>query len=136
MHFLNKKNLVFCSSQYLIFLHSPSQNISGCLRACLYNCVPSLQIPFGCTVRKAKVQVVINVFLDYRLEPTLCCQVVEEIEVSYFSATTTNLFTPASYPSPPSPSPPFPPPGVRGVVCGTDKIRKTWFYTVIHCLWN
>ena len=24
----------------------------------------------------------------------------------------------------------------RGIVCGTDKFRETWIYTVIQCLWN
>ena len=24
----------------------------------------------------------------------------------------------------------------KGVVCGTDKFRKTLIYTVIQCLWN
>ena len=24
----------------------------------------------------------------------------------------------------------------RGIVCGSDKFRETWIYTVTHCLWN
>ena len=84
---LKKNTIVFCYRKYLIFLHFPSQNMCGCLTACLYYCVPSLQIQFDCTGRKAKVRVVNHVFLDYRLEPTLSCQVVEKIKVSYFSAT-------------------------------------------------